>query len=1569
MKNILLLFLLLYTHLNLYSDYISFRALKGEGIGYVFSIVENEQGYLFVNSDKIGIVRSTDNGKTWVHFDNGLPENSVYKIIVGFDGKIIVSTVGAGLYTSTDNGISWSQLKNELSDQYITEFLVHKTGYYFAGSYYDSVGLRRSTNQGLSWEKIDSTFKSIYISGLISNSNGDLFTVVNPGKIFRSSDLGDSWALIQNDSTNIKITAICHALNNDIIVGTDKRGTYLIRFGSDKMVILNNDLKDKELITINVDSTGNIYAGLQDGIYLLDKDYGKWSKIYDSITVNEMYISPRNEKLIGSRGKLSLYDEIEKKWKNLNNTIFLNNKKVSSILPKKNGQLVIGTQNDGLFFLQSENNIVEKRDSGLASGKVDVLFERNANEIFAYIDSIGIYYSDDTCHNWKLFNKGLENHIVKTFLSLNNGDLLTSTNDGIFINHQDDSVWNESSSGLTDKNINCMLLIEDNQILAGSEYGKVYKSDNNGTSWIETGTLPKNNKPATSLVVNSKGIIFAGTSGYGIYRSNDNGVTWKKVNFGISDYTINSLIVTKDDDLLAATPSVIFYSSIDGDYWIRNDNENINPFVYHNGKIYAGSKYNELIVCDSIVRTINQSKGGWVNKNRYLEQTLKVGDITYIKYSNDGKSLYTFGVDTIFRKWDVETGNVLEEYPLNNYYEITDIDFDENSNLLAIANSTWYYSKIEIYDISKDSVLFIIEPGDDYSPPIQGYSTPKVAFDIINNKIYTGVAVHRTWGGDGGVDGKIDSWDLQTGSHIKEYSELDYAPYWLIFSPDHNNLFYSGYHDFYFSEGHGGEEYHYYKSYVINSIDSAYELNSRIRQLAVSPNQKYFAASTDSSNEIILYDYNTNNVIRSWSNGRSYYCPVSLVFSKNEKFLVSSSAVSGESRFIDNEAKNYLRIWQVETGQLLDSIEFPDYQYLILAASPDSLSIAAATSVGYIPGMDGLIRIINPKIITQKLKSFFVVDSNAKLKGSTIHFRDSSIGNLVSWYWDFGDGSTSTEQNPSHLYADTGSYDITFICTDGTNTDTLYKKEYIHITSPLIADFDASPTTGVYPLTVKFINKSIGIPKYFEWSYNANIISSDTNPEYIFEGYGNYIIKMVISDGYFCDSTLKEVNVLREQFKNPVFFEKYYYNNIHDVGYKVIECKEGGFTISGICTTYSGSIDDIVYEYNSEIYHTDNDGNFLWLKNILYGEKVTQLYDGCYLLLGQKYNQYNINYDYNFMIKTSPNGDSLWSKSIENPDSSYAMDITSVSDGFLLIGSSSNGDSSTFITKYENNGNIKWTKKFPGNGGKILGPYDDGYLIVTISDKTIINIIKTDTDFNTEWISSTSEFKGHYIYDYTLMNNGNIIFSGSDENRIARYILMLDTSCSVMWNKNILFYCNSITKLDDTLFAAICNDYKKMGIVIFDNYGNVKKEINFAGREGSFEYIDVTKNKELILTGTAKGSTGIENIYFVKTLPYDILLSINDNTEYKSDSSLYVYPNPADKQFTVSFYLDYDTNVKIKLFNAYGAEIGELLNDYLIKGNHGIIYQSDFLELSSGIYFIQLIENGKSIVTKLILTR
>ncbi|MFZ5568882.1 MAG: PKD domain-containing protein [Thermodesulfobacteriota bacterium] len=78
----------------------------------------------------------------------------------------------------------------------------------------------------------------------------------------------------------------------------------------------------------------------------------------------------------------------------------------------------------------------------------------------------------------------------------------------------------------------------------------------------------------------------------------------------------------------------------------------------------------------------------------------------------------------------------------------------------------------------------------------------------------------------------------------------------------------------------------------------------------------------------------------------------------------------------------------------------------------------------------------------------FSADRTTGVAPATIQFTDQSEGGIpTEWLWDFGDGQTSTEQNPAHVYEQEGVYTVSLTATNGFGNDTAVKTAYITITA------------------------------------------------------------------------------------------------------------------------------------------------------------------------------------------------------------------------------------------------------------------------------------------------------------------------------------------------------------------------------------------------------------------------------------------------------------------------------------------------------------------------------------------
>jgi serine protease len=122
-----------------------------------------------------------------------------------------------------------------------------------------------------------------------------------------------------------------------------------------------------------------------------------------------------------------------------------------------------------------------------------------------------------------------------------------------------------------------------------------------------------------------------------------------------------------------------------------------------------------------------------------------------------------------------------------------------------------------------------------------------------------------------------------------------------------------------------------------------------------------------------------------------------------------------------------------------------------------------------------------PNTGPQPLKADFTAEPTTAPDQTRIQFTNQSTGNITSWLWDFGDGATSIDPNPSHLYKDARTYTVSLTVTGPDGSDTETKNRFIKLFIPEIpnADFTREPISINLPLTVQFTDTSTCPAKWY----------------------------------------------------------------------------------------------------------------------------------------------------------------------------------------------------------------------------------------------------------------------------------------------------------------------------------------------------------------------------------------------------------------------------------------------------------------------------------------------------------
>jgi len=157
----------------------------------------------------------------------------------------------------------------------------------------------------------------------------------------------------------------------------------------------------------------------------------------------------------------------------------------------------------------------------------------------------------------------------------------------------------------------------------------------------------------------------------------------------------------------------------------------------------------------------------------------------------------------------------------------------------------------------------------------------------------------------------------------------------------------------------------------------------------------------------------------------------------------------------------------------------------------------------------------------------------------TVNFTNQSSGmGTLTYLWNFGDGGTSTAQNPSHTYTQTGSYSVSLQVTNqyGCSKDTVYTN-YINISSVNAAFHTNLGDSVCINQIVQFINDA-GTTAL--WSFGDGGTSTLSNPSHTYTTSGSYTVMMIAAPGTSCIDTAYRTIYVRPapnaQFSfNPAF--------------------------------------------------------------------------------------------------------------------------------------------------------------------------------------------------------------------------------------------------------------------------------------------------------------------------------------------------------------------------------------------------------------------------------------------------
>ncbi len=228
--------------------------------------------------------------------------------------------------------------------------------------------------------------------------------------------------------------------------------------------------------------------------------------------------------------------------------------------------------------------------------------------------------------------------------------------------------------------------------------------------------------------------------------------------------------------------------------------------------------------------------------------------------------------------------------------------------------------------------------------------------------------------------------------------------------------------------------------------------------------------------------------------------------------------------FDESESLNQVNKWEWNFGDGSTSIEQnPQHEFYNFGEYNISLTIEDAKGCKSVKLINKAIEAIEPNADFESTKNYICIHDS-------VRFYDISNSNIESFNWDFGNGYTSTERNPSQLYMNEGNYDVSLhIVDDHGCTTTTTKQLFINVQKPPNPDFNNSLTeSNCYPFLVNFYDasESENLGSY-QWYFGDNFSGSSLkDPQHIYNKPGNYDVTLISYTTNGCSDTIVKKNLI-----------------------------------------------------------------------------------------------------------------------------------------------------------------------------------------------------------------------------------------------------------------------------------------------------------------------------------------------------------------------------------------------------------------------------------------------------------
>ena len=335
------------------------------------------------------------------------------------------------------------------------------------------------------------------------------------------------------------VNALQYSLFDDqIYAGTEVGSLHISNDEGQNWPVFMQTDNDAPIRDIVVDGNGYVYAGsFGDGVYRSTDEGDNWTNIGPVLaSINDLDVDDNTDRIYAADdGKVIVFNGFTWSTVGAGTNPFGGQQVLAVVYDENNGRLLASSAGSGVF--KFEGGVWTDANSGLPTGKINVLFNSPNGEILAGTNNDGVYVFGGG--GWFMFGMGLDDEPIESIGSGPNGELLAGAREsGAYFYNYITGEW-MSIGNLPVFTVSSMTAGLYGEVYAGAP-GEgiyvIYDSDFDGIPDIAHQVANfMTNAVIQDLVVAPNGDMWAATYGYGILYSSDGGNCWTRMNRGLDN--------------------------------------------------------------------------------------------------------------------------------------------------------------------------------------------------------------------------------------------------------------------------------------------------------------------------------------------------------------------------------------------------------------------------------------------------------------------------------------------------------------------------------------------------------------------------------------------------------------------------------------------------------------------------------------------------------------------------------------------------------------------------------------------------------------------------------------------------------------------------------------------------------------------------------------------------------------------------------------------------------------------------------------------------------------------------